>query len=37
MDSVCSSTNIALAEVVNKGWDIDIYRAGCNATRIFAI
>jgi hypothetical protein len=37
VDSICSSADIALAEVVDKGWDIDIYRAGSNATRIFAI
>jgi hypothetical protein len=37
VDSICCSADIALAEVVDKGWDIDIYRAGSNATRIFAI
>jgi hypothetical protein len=37
VDSIRSSANIALAEVVDKGWDIDIYRAGSNATRILAV
>ena len=37
MDGVRSSADIALAEVVDKGWDIDIYWAGSNATWIFTI
>ena len=37
MDSVRSGADIALGEVVDKGWDIDIYRTCSNATRILAI
>jgi hypothetical protein len=37
MDSICSSADIALAEVVDKGWNIDIYRTCGNAARILTI
>jgi hypothetical protein len=37
MDSICSGADITLAEVVDKGWDIDIYRTCGNASRVLAV